>query len=67
MFTRNAETLHSSEYRNIIIIANAHETVNELTDDEYETYLSIINIWGRFREKGPNTHIITFPVSAIEM
>ena len=44
MFTRNAETLHSSEYRNIIIIANAHETVNELTDDEYETYLSIMNI-----------------------
>ena len=25
---RNAETLYSSEYSNIIIIANAHETVN---------------------------------------
>ena len=27
-FTRNAETLYSSEYCNIIIIANARETVN---------------------------------------
>ena len=27
-FTRNAETLYSSEYRNIIIIADARETVN---------------------------------------
>ena len=26
-FTRNAETLYSSQYRNIIIIANARETV----------------------------------------
>ena len=27
-FTRNAETLYSSQYRNKIIIANARETVN---------------------------------------
>ena len=24
------------------------------------------NIWGRFREKGPNAHIIKFPERAIE-
>ena len=33
-FTRNAETLYSSQYRNIIIIANVHETVKGVVEME---------------------------------
>ena len=33
-FTHNAEMLYSSEYRNIIIIANVHETVKGVVEME---------------------------------
>ena len=57
-FTRNAETLYSSQYRKII--ANVHETVNEPYISMQALFMTIliITIWYKQKLRLPATLII---------